>query len=508
MKNIFAGYGKIVDGELYVHRTLLEKELCNRTLTYDTFGSVSVVGMQRMGKSSLVYNTLTSKAEEYYEKGIIIVNCSMNVYSTPENFFKGIIDIIYEFLEDHDDIDVKLERRYAKVMESTIEDGCVKSIQKFFKALNINGKRAICVVDEFDHAKKLFDGFPEGFNILRQLAYLPETNVTFVFVSRRMVTELEASKEISTLANILGTPIYVKGYSDEEVDAYFLRNRNYGIDISDNDKSVIMSITGAQPYWLDILLYHYCETIDNKREIYEIFNDRSGVLYSEFERLMSLLNEQGLLNKLFQIIIGPAFDYTKADVQTLYDYGIISIEDKKATLKSEKLHEYMRMKEGTFDFYPLWNKTERRMRNLIKCKLKEKFGDDWENQIKTLYIREENSHPMSLSSFLSSALNLQQKVATQKDLYIQNATYTIVEALTTAGLFELYVKEYALFQDTLGMDKNEFKKITGHLTKARNPYQHNNDDLIEPAFKNLTKGYCELLNKRIDIFEQSIGGAI
>lgn len=165
------------------------------------------------------------------------------------------------------------------------------------------------------------------------------------------------------------------------------------------------------------------------------------------------------------------------------------------------------MKEATFDFYPLWNKTERRMRNLLKYKLKEKYGEKWEDDIKTLYITP-NCNSLSLGGYLDKAQKLQNTVAKQKDLYIQNASYSIIEALTTAGLFAFYVKEYKLFQSALGMDKNEFSKITMHLTKARNPYQHNNDDLIDPAFKNLTKGYCELINKKIDLFEESEGRAI
>lgn len=501
MENIFAGYGKIVTGDLYIHRKRLETELCNRTINYETYGSVNVVGMQRMGKSSLVYNAIIKNEEEYYEKGIIVANCSMNNYANPESFFKGIVDAVYEVLEEHDDIDVKTERKYNKVVEASLEEGCVKSIQSFFKYLLKSGRRAICVIDEFDHSRKLFADFSEGFNILRQLTYQPETDVTFIFVSRRMVTELESTAGISNLANILGKPIYVKGYDGEELKKYYLRNEEYGIVISDDDKEKVMEITGAQPYWLDILMYHYVESAVENRTFENLFNENCGVLYNEYERLMSLLDEQHLLDKLYQIVIGPACDYTKADVQKLYDYGIIGIENEQATLQSKKLLEYMRMKEGTFDFYPLWNKTERRMRNLLKYKLKEKYGETWENQIKELYITP-GCHHMSLGGYLTAAMDLQNKVANQKDLYIQNASYSIIEALTTAGLFAFYVKEYALFQTTLGMDKNEFSKITAHLTKARNPYQHNNDDLIDPAFKNLTKGYCELLNKKIDLFEE------
>ncbi|MBQ3335309.1 MAG: AAA-like domain-containing protein [Eubacteriaceae bacterium] len=446
-------------------------------------------------------NTIVKKAEDYYERGIIIINCSMNSFANPESFFKGIVDTVYEVLEDYDDIDVKIERRYNKVVEATLEEGCVKNIQSFFKLLLKSGKRVICVIDEFDHSRKLFSNFSEGFNILRELAYQPETDVTFIFISRRMIAELESSAGISTLANILGKPIYVKGYNDEELEDYYLRNEIYGISISEADKEQVLNITGSQPYWLDILMYHYVQSAGENKDFESLFNENCGVFYNEYERLLTLLDEQHLLEKLYQIVIGPAYDYTKADVQKLYDYGIIGIENGQATLQSKKLLEYMEMKEGVFDFYPLWNRTERRMRNLLKYKLKEKYGDTWEEQIKELYIKPE-CHHMSLGGYLSTALDLQNKVSNQKDLYIQTASYSIIEALTTAGLFAFYVKEYKLFQTALGMDKNEFSKITAHLTKARNPYQHNNDDLIDPAFKSLTKGYCELLNKKIDLFEE------
>ena len=114
MQNIFAGYGKIVTGELYIHRKALESELCNRTIKYDTYGSVSVVGMQRMGKSSLVYNTIVKKAEDYYDKGIVIINFSMNNFANPEAFLKGIVDIVYEALEYHNDIDDIIEEEPIK----------------------------------------------------------------------------------------------------------------------------------------------------------------------------------------------------------------------------------------------------------------------------------------------------------------------------------------------------------------------------------------------------------
>ena len=94
------------------------------------------------------------------------------------------------------------------------------------------------------------------------------------------------------------------------------------------------------------------------------------------------------------------------------------------------------------------------------------------------------------------------KVEKQKDLYIQNGAYSMAEALTTAGLFELYFEEYKIFQNIFGMNISKFRDIATHLIRARNPYQHNNDDLINHTFKDLTRSYCELLNNRIDGFEE------
>ena len=501
MQNIFAGYGKIVTGELYVHREALEKELKNRTLNYDVYGSVSIVGMQRMGKSSLVRNTLISEAEHYYNKGIIIASCSMNNFTTPENFFKGMIDIIYEEFENHEYIDMKIERKYNKIRELRLEDGGIKNIQSFFKLIKKLGKRVILVIDEFDHSRKLFDKYPEGFNVLRELAYQPETDVTFIFVSRRRITELESVAEISTLANILGKPIYVKNYSDNELIQYFNRNKNYGIEMSEEDKLKIVNITGAQPYWLDILMYHYIEAKDSEKNFELICNETNSVLYSEYERFMILLDEQHLLNKLYQIVIGPADDYTISDRRTLCDYGIISIVDGEAVVNSQKFYEYLRMKESTVNFHPLWNKTERRLRNLLKKKLKENYGENWEQKMKSRYIKQENN-PRSLGGFLEKAIELQKDIKKKKD-FIQDAPYSIIEALTTAGLFEFFYKEYPLFKDVFGkMEIKKFREIGSHLTSARNRYQHNNEDILTESFKSKTKSNCELINELIDGFEK------
>lgn len=503
MKNIFAGYGKIVKRDLYIHRYSLERDLLKRTVENgEAYGSVSIVGLHKMGKSSLVYNTLTSRAEDYYDKGIIVVSQTMSLSSTPESFFQEIIDKVYEKLEDYEneDIDEKIERRHSKIKDGLdLKNRGSRNIQKFFESVKETGKRIICVIDEFDNSINVFNEYTQGFNLLRELAYQPDTDVTFVFISRRMISDIESKANISPLSNILGTPIYVKGYSEDELDGYSERNKRYEIEVSDEEKTKLYSITGCQPLWMDILMFHYVE--NNSKDFGTIFDENSKALYDVFENFMRLLDEQKLLNKLYQIIFGPADDYTKYDRDALCDYGIISIVNGEAVVNSQKFYEYLQMKESTVNFYPLWNKTERRLRNLLKKKLKESYGENWEQKMKSKYINQENN-PRSLGGFLEKAIELQKEVKKKKD-FIQGAPYSMIEALTTAGLFEFFYKEYPLFKDVFGkMEIKKFREIGSQLTSARNRYQHNNEDILTKSFKSKTKSNCERINELIDAFEK------
>lgn len=503
MNNIFSNHGKIITGDLYIHRSKIENELTDRVFGENNFGSVSVIGLQRMGKSTLVYNTVTSRQDELYDQGVIVVSCSMNNYANPDQFFKGISETIYECIEDHEyEVNPRIQRRYNICQNESVSLNGAKSLQNLIKTIYKLGKRIVCVIDEFDHSRKLFCNFTEGFYILRELAYQPDTNVSFVFVSRRMVSELESASNVSTLGNILGKSICVTPYSADELSDYFKRNKKYGVNLTDKQKETVESITGSHPYWLDLLFYHCCQ---NEQILdYELsFSQNLSVMFLEFDNMLSLLAEQSLEDKLFQIIFGPAFNFTKSDVQKLRDYGIINFIENQYCVFSKKLYEYMKMKESTFDFYPLWNSTEKGLRRLIKKKLCSYYGNDWENTLIQNYGGVDRPAPLTIEKFINDAISLRNKMKHQKDLYTFKTSLSVVDSLTTAGLFKLYIIEYGKLNmsNLLGMDVELFEKISQILSRARNPYQHNNDDLIDPSYKTLVKGYCELLSKKIQVIE-------
>ena len=389
MKNRFAKIGNVMTGDSYVHRNKLEKKLLERTVKYDDYGSINVVGLHRMGKSSLVYNALQAKADDFYDKNIIVAQISANEANSAALFFKNIVKAVYEVIDEHNDVDDKLTKYYEKCKNEDIVTAGSSSLKHFFKIIKKSGKRVVFIIDEFDHSEKLFSDFHEGFNILRQLASEPETCIAFVFVSRRLVEQIESKCEgISPFHNILEI-LYVKSFSNEEMDEYFELNKDSEIDLSEDEQKKLIEITGGQPYWSDILLAAYKKAKDKAitTDLEKIFQENRRRIYEEYGNMIRVLNEgkNPLGNKLYQLVFGPAEpDCTDLDADALYDYGII-VDKKNMKLISDKFKEYMELKEKEFNFYPVWHKTETGLREVLKNKLEKQYRKEWEVKILDQY---------------------------------------------------------------------------------------------------------------------------
>ena len=525
LEQISLNYNKIINNKDYlrevfkisyesdidIRRNALEEKLYNYAIKKG-FGSVSIVGLNRMGKTSLVYNTLLKKSDELYKDGIIVVNCSLNQIENSNMFFKHILELVYDKLFSYEDNSTDIESLYNKARENA---GPLE-IKKFFKEIYDNRKRLVIVLDEFDCAKKIFENNSSCFGILRQLANDPETRVTFVFISRLRLEEIETDTLASKLTGSVST-IFVKGYDDLELKEYFDRLTLKGIHLSEEDKNDLIAITGGYPYWLKTLISEYESLKTKDKSIRQCYENNQSIFDDQFKKLFILLEEQNLLNTLYQIIFGPGEKYTKEDVQKLEDYGLITYkkanvngEEKEiASVTSSEFYEYLKDKEQNVDFYDLWHTLEREIKELMKDKLKNKYGEDWENdvyqEVKNNY-KNDTLFPKegTLLAFLTEALKRQENAKKHPERY--SSYLSLVDALTTAGLFALYYNKYQPFHfnEIFGKEK-KFKENTTHLTIARNPYQHGDEELLDKKFrektleilKDLYNCVSDYLNKKV-----------
>jgi hypothetical protein len=413
-----------------------------------------------------------------------------------------------------------LFRLNEKIQSENIENDGEDTLCKFFDTIKSYKKRVLCIVDDFYKSSELFKNRKRFFTVLKELVTNPKYDATFVIVSETSVEDLDF---------IGDNKLYLRGFSDKELVNYYRCNATLGIELNDEERALLKCFTGGHPYWSDIILAEYkAEKDDGKpADMETIFREKAKIIYPEFEAILNLLGEE-LKNKLYQIVFGPMDEKcTQIDIDTLYDYGILDGR-KNPKIISGKLYEYMKMKERDINFFPLWHDTETGMRAILKSRLKKVYSEeDWEKRIAEKYILKisektrqkmqnyfypndiprKNAKPCtdkntgktytmeeySLSYCLEEAIKLKDKMKNSASMK-PDAEITILEAINTRGLFLLCELEY--FNLNLGEifeEYDKFKKAADHLKRARNPYQHNNDELLKEEYKEKTLDCCKYL---------------
>lgn len=510
MENIFADFGNVISADRYINREKVEKNIRARLLDNNSYGSIGLVGMQRMGKSSLSYNLFERHAEDLIDDKIMILKLVMYKYKSPQSFFSEMASQAFDILDERDEVTTKLERRYKRIKESNVEENGGERVRSFFKHVVTElGYRVICIIDEFDYSKKLFEDYPEGFFVLRELAYQPENKIGFLFLSRHLMAELEAGVgyDVSNFSNILLNE-YLTVYSEEEFELYFLNFEEIGIEVTDDMMNEYKEITGKVPYWMDILSFHYVNSVINGEDktLYDIFEENQEVFYGEFQRFFTLLEDQGLLNTLYQVVLGPiGDDATPKQIGRLKNYGLIEGSDDTGYMTVSKyFRQFMVMKEQVIDFYPLWNRTEKLLRLTCAEGLRRKYGLNWEEEIENQYanIRKKDGGCPLIGDFIADAKRQVEDMKNKVKIYeIEPSEINLLNGTTTGGLASIILMEYNdCFKEVFKMKKGEFQPLLDGITSARNPYQHNNDHIIRDDIKKKTNENCLKLVKLMEAY--------
>lgn len=489
--NIYRDKGAIVSEKRYIHREI-EQEVIGNLLDEDNYGSQSVVGMQRIGKSSFAYVCLKSRLDELFDNNrTIVIDITMSRFNDSEAFFLTIAKKTYNFLLKKGIYDEVLKSLLDMVNADGIRDNGGEELLEFFNwVVSQMGYKVICIVDEFDKSKDLFIEYPEGFQVLRDLTYQPDNRVAFLFLSRRMVEELEhfAGYDVSNFANVLTTH-FLKVYSEKELDNYFDVLQGTGVIVTEQTKKEYIDLTGGYPYWMDILSAHYVD--ESSKTLRDVYDEHELEFYKLFDGLFDLLEDQGLLNTLYQVVLGPmGEDATRDKILALCNYGMISVSEQGdyETLSSN-FRDYMLMKERTIDFYPLWNRAEKLLRKTICYCLEKEYGSDWDEKTYSKYTQGIYEQPRKgnkpVASLFKEAQNLINRMMKNHSMFdIGEAESNYVYGGTTSLLAEIIVQEYdKCFKDVFQMSLDDFKNKIYSIISVRNPYDHNNDQLIKVSSK-------------------------
>lgn len=502
-KYFFLNVGKVVTGDRYVNRIKKEEKI-ERAVFGDgeNYGSISIVGLPRIGKTSLVKNTLIKNEEYIKSNNIICIQYDITKFDNPYAFYATLVDDLCQELSDEEIKNTKLKKHLEKFTESNYKSIGNDLIFKIFKCIKKEfNRRVLIVLDEFDHVKKLFANQTGGINFLRDLATDPETEVTFIVISRRIISELEENLDCSTFAQALSSEIYVSYYDDSEIIEFKNFLQKHSINLPDKEYQDLIEISGKHPFLINKMLnYYMIEDNEFEKSFNKLLNKNIIEFYDIFKNLCKILDEQELLDKIYQLYFGPRTNCTNEDISKLKRYGVIYFDKSNiCTLFSKEFEEFLKFKELTGDFQSIWYKTEKLFRNIVRTKYFERFDTSWNTEFQKELEQtrtETETEKKDLTWLLNSLKNTRDRMQKSIEKHIYNEKIkdtTIIDFLDTGTLLNLIYFMYSPYtlKEIFEMEKDDFILNSKNLRGIRNIYQHNNSDLLDEKAINKTITFCE-----------------
>lgn len=519
--NPFADHAGIVTGERFVGRQPEINEIHTRVLG-ELYGNLAIVGLPRIGKSSLVWNALIPLRENLLKKKHILAHINIGEESNAIDFFKRlafyILDAI-EFEDNYNAIHERLSHIYQKLRENQNDRYEFQNyLNNFFKNCKRLNLRITFILDEFDRTEQIFS--VADFQLLRAIGYEQDRKVGLVTVSRKTLQELEP--ENGAISNFYGvfSELRLQLFSDNDLKAYWERVEKLNLEVSKDYKREVDYFVGSHPYWLDMMNYHIFNGVktgikSSLELLSEIGSELKKFLWDNYDDIIALMEKEGLKSHFIQAVVGPVVNLTQMSIerltkyglvkpilarekygfyfQTLIDAGLANENDISYISISTHLNDYLKQKETEFDIWVLWNEAEHQIRNLITVYLKEKYGEDWRDAFILANPRKEND-----------VLRMEDMRARNKRTFGNLASDNLVSYTYPLDMWNCFIStDWTWFQRVLSGQQAIWREKFLLLGKVRNPIAHSNKEFVLQDEQTKAKEICNELIDNIKNWEEN-----
>jgi hypothetical protein len=502
--NPYSDYGKVALDERFVGREREMRIMHQRLLTRNV-GSLSLIGLPRIGKTSLIYQVIINNADRLRKEKILIHYCdfgsidnsgqSFKIYI--KNLMKKMIRTLTELAVDGE-LTGKLEEYLTEYLQDDEQD----AIRDFFELLHRSGYRCIAIIDEFDYAKESLR--PYQFQFLRHVASTPNFGFILCTVSRKSLKEIEPSSGIGSDFSNIFEPLYITPFSQNDVSSYWDLFAREGIETSSTYQMQIHHLSGGHPHIMNMLnsiVYRsVCETDQDGLELLQTVESELKLsLTQHYENTLDVLHQEGLMRHLIQILVGPLVDTKEIHRLKLVNYGIIremkttNEDGNEVTLYSsfsEHFKRYLTLKSHIdFEYWQIWSKTEEVLRELITIVLNKRYGNPWEDN----YLKEKPNKLKRIEELIELR-------SSYKNDFGERAPDNLLHYTYPMDLWNLFISDlWNLFFHHFFPGKiSEWKDRIEKLAKFRNPFAHNNGRILTDEQVNSAKQICELVVEEIE----------
>jgi len=483
-ENPFAGYGPIVSGDRFIGRQKDFKVIDSRVLRPRDPGNLAIVGEPRIGKSSLVWKAVMDRREEWVKKRLLPIWLNLASFDKSPMFFRALVTECYDKLEEQQWVTKPIELAKQRTLDDHLSWGeGYGRIQRFFEKVRQAEVQLLFILDEFDHARKLFKNDTSGFQGLRELSYRPEWRVTFIVTSRRTIKHIEMqTSAISTLDGIFHTH-YLSMFEPADMKSYFKRLSATNFPVNEVSRKQIEDHAGGYPFLLEMLGFELVQRFYGSQEVNVEHSVRrlERSFLDHYDRLVELMEEEGRFKKLLQILFGPVIDVKEAEVEDFLRYGLIKPTQEVYRAFSKHFHTYLKLVERSVDLWPLWRDTEVGLRRLITETMLDKYGETWVGELE-----KNNSH---LKEIFDRCRNDQKR---EIDSFGSRASHNLLDFTYPKDLFHIINKEWkGTFKALFGHEPNYWQQRSQFLVKIRNYLAHNRHQVLQEHERQIAEGYCK-----------------
>ena len=483
MINPFKSVGKIVTGEDFIGRESAIEELRTRVLN-TPLANAAIVGLPRIGKSSLMKQVFMENADSLWEtERIVAVWYSFVDYNDdaidgrPEDVFLDILQIIVRTLKmrGFSDDDVNEYVRRASIPGIRFQQ-LSSEIVGFFDELTIINKIGVIIcIDEFDYSKDVFSR--SYFQLLRKITD-DYPSVAVVTTSRRSILDIEKDSGGGSSFYETCLHVFLKPFNDDEV----AMQRSLVGELSDEEEELIDNAAGNHPFLNALVLMRYFQSRDMEGSIDESYQD----ILSYYNRLFQrVLKKDHLDDKVIYVYSG-FLDAVSQDEEEyiLKKYGLFKAVQTEPSLVTHvngsdmqqfeyvpfcgSFNEYMRQLYRKNPYKLIWPRAERSIKLMISKALELKYGknhSDWLKPVEEIVVQNYNQKHFNL---------LKNQLEDELVHYPENGSDNIVDQLYPRD-FNYFITEF--WNDSIGEILGQTlpywtERIDFIAGKVRNPESH------------------------------------
>jgi len=497
-ENPFADFGMTVSGDRFVGREEELRQIDSRLFGKGGYGSLALVGLPRIGKTSLLAEAVRRAKPRLKEIRAVVLRIDVGACRSIDDLFHIVIEDLVKGLQEETWSSPRVESRAARVLEHPISS--FTNVRDVFRSVRQDGVRAICILDEFDASRYLFAGAPQCFHWLRELCSNPDFKAAIVLVSKRRMQDVSriAGHDSDYWANVL-MPLTLRPFTPEETEQLGRRLKDFGVSVDQETVHEVEAVCGRHPYLLDAYSYYAWQRVSQGAQVgVEWFRTSiRGIVRDYYQQVITILRDASILDKFIQVILGPQWNVVPDDVDAMIDYGVLSADNRLGLRSfSDAFDNYVRIVEGSKEIWPLWRDTEQALRDAIEARLQGRFGVEWQEEIRKarpkLGVKVDQCREM---------------MAREQARFGARAATALLAYTYPMDLYDFMTVDWpALGEPLLGPDKQGWSIKFGVLAKVRTPLAHNRLEAVTEGERLQAAGICTEILERMRAYQSREGG--